>query len=112
MDRVSSVLSRLTRKRALYVRVEVLQQHLAGLGHAGLNLFVKFSLKPVERRFDFLGVSASLIDLGDAPFNVHAGLKRAQHLVACPKDAVKQLKLLAQKFENTLVGLVRGGSES
>ena len=83
--------------------VKVFQQQLPGFEHGGVDFARQVQLQLLERGFDFLWVAAGLVNLGNAALKVHTAADGAQHFVAGPKHAFKQLKFLRQQFVHALV---------
>ncbi len=95
----------------VYVLVEVVEQDLARVGEAGRDLGLQIGLQLVEGGRDLAGGAALLVDAGDAALDVHAGLQRAEHLVARAEDAGEEPELLVQQLEDAPVGLVAAVDE-
>lgn len=57
--------------------VEVFQQLAARLSHGLVNLQAEFELELVEGGLDFVGLTAALVDGGDALLEIHAGFDGA-----------------------------------
>ena len=84
--------------------VEVVEQLLAGVALPLGDLRFQLALELVELELDLLRRAALLVDGGDALLEVHAGLDRAQHLVAGAEDAVEEAELLVEQLVHPLVG--------
>ncbi len=84
--------------------VEVVEQLLAGVALARRRSPPPARAELVELELDLLRRAALLVDGRDALLEVHAGLDRAQHLVARAEDAVEQPELLVEQLVDALVG--------
>ena len=63
------------------VFIEVIEQHLPGLAHAGLDLLVEFLPELFEGDFDFLRGAALLIDFQHAALEVDGAIDKAEDVV-------------------------------
>ena len=88
------------------ILVEVLQQGGPGRSHAGADLLFELSLQGIERRIDFGGCPAGLVDFPNPLLEINSGLQCSQHLVQRSKDPVKQPELLKKDLENPQVGFI------
>ena len=90
----------------VHVFVKMLQQHLAGVTHSGLNLLIEFESQFFKSGLNFLFAPASLIDLQDTALKIHPGFDGAQNIVAGTENACEQVEFQFEQFLDTTVGLV------
>lgn len=86
--------------------VEIFEQLLAGSAHRLVNFEGEFQLQLVKRRLNLFRPAAVLVNAGNPFFEVDARLDGAEDLVAGTKHALEELKFLAQKLVDALIGLV------
>jgi hypothetical protein len=79
---------------------------LARLRDRFIDLQAQFQLQLVEGSFDLLVFTASLVNSGDAFFEINARFDCAKYLVASSENAFEQSELLRQQFVDAAISFV------
>ena len=88
----------------VYVIVEVFQQGSTGISQPCADLGIHFGLKGAESGVDFLGRAAGLVDRENPLLEVHARFDGAEDFIRCAKDAIEEVELFRQQFQDPAVG--------
>src|SRR5689334_9945060 len=90
----------------MYLLVEVLQQLPTGCGYGLVNFQTEIHLQLVERGDDLCWLTAPLVYVSNALFEVNAGLNGTEYFVTGPEHSLEQLELVREKLKDPLVGCI------